>query len=52
MAAVTLTTLLARVRERADMVGSTFVADSANGLYAWINEAHAKLHGMLVEARR
>lgn len=50
MATVTLTTLVARVRERADMVGSSFVADSATGLYAWINEAHQKLHGMLVEA--
>ena len=50
MSSVTLTTLLARVRERADMVGSSFVADSANGLYAWINEAHQKLHGMLVDA--
>lgn len=50
MAAVTLTNLVARVRERADMVGSSFVADSANGLYAWINEANQKLHGKLVEA--
>jgi hypothetical protein len=32
------------------MVGSSFVADSATGLDAWINEAHQKLHGMLVEA--
>lgn len=50
MASVTLTTLIARVRERADMVGSSFIADSATGLYAWINEANAKLHGMLVDA--
>jgi hypothetical protein len=50
MASVTLTTLLARTRERADMVGSSFVADAATGLYAWINEANQKLHGMLVEA--
>lgn len=48
--AVTLTTLVARVRERADMVGSTFVVDSADSLYAWINEAHQKLHGILVDA--
>lgn len=50
MASVTLTTLRTRVRERADMVGSSFVADSATGLDAWINEANQKLHGMLVEA--
>lgn len=50
MAAVTLTTLRSRVRERADMVGSSFVADSATGLDAWINEAHQKLHQMLVDA--
>lgn len=50
MAAVTLTTLIARVRERADMVGSSFISDSATSLYAWINEGHQKLHGMLVDA--
>lgn len=50
MAVVTLTSLVARVRERADMVGSFFVTDSATGLYAWINEANQKLHGKLVEA--
>lgn len=50
MASVTLTTLVARVRERADMVGSTFVTDAATSLYAWINEANQKLHGKLVEA--
>ena len=32
------------------MVGSSFVADAANGLYAWVNEANQKLHGMLVDA--
>lgn len=32
------------------MVGSAFVADSATGLDAWINEANQKLHGMLVDA--
>lgn len=47
---VTLTNLIARVRERADMVGSTFVTDATNSLYAFINEANAKLHGMLVDA--
>ena len=50
MATVTLTTLRTRVRERADMVGSSFVADTATGLDAWINEAVQKLHGMLVDA--
>lgn len=50
MAAVTLTTLRTRVRERADMVGSSFVGDTATGLDAWINEAVQKLHGMLVDA--
>ena len=50
MATVTLTTLRTRVRERADMVGSSFVADAATGLDAWINEANQKLHGMLVDA--
>lgn len=50
MAAVTLTTLRARVRERADMTGSAFVADSATSLDAWINEAHQKLHAMVVDA--
>lgn len=48
--AVSLTTLRARVRERADMVGSAFIADDATGMDAWINEAHQKLHGMLVDA--
>ena len=47
---VTLTTLRSRVRERADMVGSSFIADAATGLDAWINEANQKLHGMLVDA--
>ena len=50
MATVTLTTLRTRVRERADQVGSSFIADSATGLDAYINEANQKLHGMLVEA--
>lgn len=50
MTTVTLTTLRTRVRERADMVGSSFIADAATGLDAWINEANQKLHGMLVEA--
>lgn len=50
MASVTVSTLLSRVRERADMVGSSFVTNTANGLYAWLNEANQKLHGMLVDA--
>lgn len=32
------------------MTGSSFVADAATGLDAWINEAHQRLHGMLVDA--
>lgn len=32
------------------MVGSSFVADAATGLDAWINEANQQLHGMLVDA--
>lgn len=47
-APVTLAELSARVRERADMVGSDFITESA--LYKWITEAHQKLHGMLVDA--
>lgn len=47
---VSLTTLRALVRERADMVGSAFVADTATGLDAWINEGYQRLHGLLVEA--
>ncbi len=50
MASVTLSTLRTRVRERADMVGSSFIADTATGLDAWINEGNQKLHGMVVEA--
>ena len=50
MAAVTLTTLRARARERADQPVAGFVADSATGLDAWINEGVQKLHEMLVKA--
>jgi hypothetical protein len=50
MATVTLTTLVARVRERADMPVAGFVTDTATSLWSFINEAHAKLHGMLVDA--
>lgn len=45
---VSLAQLIARVRERIDMVGSSFVSDSS--LTDWINEAHQKLHGMCVDA--
>lgn len=50
MSTVTLTTLRTLVRERADMVGSSFVADSATGLDRWINEGIAALHQLLVTA--
>jgi len=46
----TLTTLRNRVRERVDMVGSSFITDTSTSLDAWINEANQKLHGMLVDA--
>ncbi len=48
MASVTLTTLLSRARERADMINSQFVTDAK--FTDWINEANQRLHGMLVEA--
>lgn len=47
---VTLTMLRNRVRERVDMVGSSFITDTNTSLDAWINEANQKLHGMLVDA--
>lgn len=47
---VTLTALRNRVRERVDMVGSSFILDNNTSLDAWINEANQKLHGMLVDA--
>jgi hypothetical protein len=50
MPAVALSVLRTRVRERADMVGSAFVADVATGLDAWINEGVQRLHGKLVDA--
>lgn len=50
MAAVSLTTLRARARERADMVGSVFIVDSADSLDAWINEGAKKLHDLLTQA--
>ncbi len=50
MAAVTLTTLRAKARELADMVGSAFVTDVANSVDGWINEGAQKLHDLLVQA--
>lgn len=50
MAAVSLTTLRTRSRERADMPVAGFVPDSATGIDAWINEGIQRLHEMLVEA--
>lgn len=50
MSTVTLTTLRTLARERADMVGSTFVADSATGIDRWLNEGVAALHEKLVAA--
>lgn len=50
MGTVTLETFRTLARERADMVGSGFVADSATGLDRWINEGVARLHEKLVGA--
>lgn len=50
MATVSLTTLRSRVRERADMVGTNFVQDSATSLDAWINEGVQILHEKMVAA--
>lgn len=47
---VTLTELRSRVRERVEMVNSSFITDTSTSLDAWINEANQKLHGMLVDA--
>lgn len=49
MAAVTLTTLRARARERADLVGSSFVTDTADSLDAMINEGVQELHELLAD---
>lgn len=48
MASVTLTTLRARVRERADQPVAGFIADSATSLDALINEGVQELHDLLV----
>ncbi len=47
MASVTLTTLRARVRELADMVGSDFVTDTATSLDAFINASADELYDLL-----
>lgn len=50
MTAVTLTTLRARARERADMPVAGFVGDTATGIDAWINEGVQLLHEKLINA--
>lgn len=50
MTAVTLTTLRARARARADQPVAGFVADSATELDSWINEGVQILHEKLVAA--
>lgn len=50
MAAVTLAALRAKARERADMVGSLFITDTADSLDQWINEGAQKLHDLYVQA--
>lgn len=50
MTAVTLATLRTRARERADMPAAGFIADSATGIDAWINEGVQLLHERLVAA--
>lgn len=48
MAAVTLTTLRARARARADKVGSAFISDSE--LDQWLNEGVQELHDLLTNS--
>lgn len=50
MTSVTLATLRTRVRERADMPVAGFVADSATGIDAFINEGVQILHDKMVRA--
>ncbi len=50
MAAITLTQLRAKARERADMTGSLFITDTADSLDQWINEGAQKLHDLYVQA--
>lgn len=49
MATVSLATLEARVRERADMLNSQFVSANTNSVWGWIQEGAQKLHDLLVE---
>jgi hypothetical protein len=49
MATVTLTALRARARERADMVNSGFVTDTADSLDRLINSAAQRLHAIIVQ---
>lgn len=48
MSAVTLEALRARVREAVDMTGSSFIADSANSIDAFINSEAKALYALLV----
>jgi hypothetical protein len=50
MAVVTLATLRTRARERAEMPTAGFIADSATGIDAYINEGVQILHEKLVAA--
>ncbi len=50
MAAVTLATLRAKARERADLTGSLHLTDTADSLDGWINEGAQKLHDLYVQA--
>jgi hypothetical protein len=50
MAAFSLTTLRARVREKADMPVAGFIANTATSLDAFINEGIELLHDKLIEA--
>lgn len=50
MASVTLTTLRARVRELADMTGSSFVTDAATSIDAFINAGMDELYDLIIDA--
>ena len=50
MASVTLTTLRSRVRELADLTGSSFVTDAATSLDSFINSGIQKLHDVILNA--
>lgn len=47
MAAVTLATIVARARERADQPVAGFIPDSATGSYAYVNEGVQKIYERL-----